>query len=81
MHAQRPWGNDASAYRTLCSPCPVRHLQCDTRMTDYAARKLTEMFVEAEMGQPLPWLMRSRRRCVRCVHRIIAGHSERTHAA
>ncbi|WP_192811039.1 hypothetical protein [Xanthomonas phaseoli] len=47
-------------------------------MTDYAARKLTEMFVEAEMGQPLPWLMRSRRRCVRCVHRIIAGHSERT---
>ncbi|PPT47175.1 hypothetical protein XarjCFBP7652_14790 [Xanthomonas arboricola] len=42
---QRPWGNDASAYRTPCSPCPVRHTQCDTRMTDYAALKLTEMFV------------------------------------
>ncbi|PPU68690.1 hypothetical protein XpiCFBP4643_09345 [Xanthomonas pisi] len=48
MHAQRPWGNDASAYRTPCSPCPVRHTQCDTRMTDYAALKLTEMFVGVE---------------------------------
>ncbi|PPT95829.1 hypothetical protein XarbCFBP7408_15475 [Xanthomonas arboricola pv. guizotiae] len=45
---QRPWGNDASAYRTPCSPCPVRHTQCDTRMTDYAALKLTEMFVGVE---------------------------------
>ncbi|PPU39884.1 hypothetical protein XaplCFBP3123_13120 [Xanthomonas arboricola pv. populi] len=45
---QRPWGNDASAYRTPCSPCPVRHTQCDTRMTDYAALKLTEMFVRVE---------------------------------
>lgn len=53
MHAQRPWGNDASAYRTPCSPCPVRHLPCDTRMTDYAAPKLTEMFVVAETRRPL----------------------------
>ncbi|PPT26331.1 hypothetical protein XaCFBP7622_18290 [Xanthomonas arboricola] len=45
---QRPWGNDASAYRTPCSPCPVRHTQCDTRMTDYAAPKLTEMFVRVK---------------------------------
>ncbi|PPU87881.1 hypothetical protein XaclCFBP3371_14210 [Xanthomonas euvesicatoria pv. citrumelonis] len=50
MHAQRPWGNGASAYRTPCSPCPVRHLQCDTRMTDYAAPKLTEMFVADRSG-------------------------------
>ncbi|APP76273.1 hypothetical protein BJD12_14730 [Xanthomonas vesicatoria ATCC 35937] len=50
MHAQRPWGNGASAYRTPCSPCPVRHLQCDTRMTNYAALKLTEMFVALGYG-------------------------------
>ncbi|PPU06647.1 hypothetical protein XarjCFBP7645_19450 [Xanthomonas arboricola] len=54
---QRPWGNDASAYRTPCPPCPVRHTQCDARMTDYAALKLTEMFVGVER---LPQRVRSR---------------------
>ncbi|KAB7768612.1 hypothetical protein CKY51_09225 [Xanthomonas maliensis] len=50
MHAQRPreMGRACAISR---SPCPARHNQhCDTRMTDYAAAKLTEMFVDVGRG-------------------------------
>ncbi|AZR21359.1 hypothetical protein FQJ88_13875 [Xanthomonas vasicola] len=40
------------------------HLQCDTRMTDYAAPKLTEMFVTAEI----------QRRVNAAACRVIAHH-------
>ncbi|RFF39079.1 hypothetical protein DZD52_10880 [Xanthomonas nasturtii] len=77
MHAQRPWENDASACRTPCSPCPVCHLNHDTRMTDYAALKLTEMFVALWGMGLMRWSMRvcTRRGHLRscCVVRSMHG--------